>query len=67
MEVVDLTFLQEVIYSLFSGAVPEPMPFFVLALGNPTTLIPTSYVAPMYKADGSYTASRQELCNAASW
>ena len=56
MDVVDLTFLQEVIYSLFSGPYQNPMPFFVLAWG-PDYPDPTDYVAPMYKADGSYTAS----------
>jgi hypothetical protein len=55
-DVIDLSFNQEVVYSLFSGPYQNPMPLFTLAWG-PDYPDPTDYVAPLYVQDGSYTAS----------
>ena len=56
VDVIDITFLQLVIYSLFSGPYQNPMPFYTLGWA-PDYPDPTDYMAPLYVADGSYTAS----------
>jgi hypothetical protein len=56
MDIIDLTFGQEVVYSLFQGPFANPMPFYILAWA-PDYPDPTDYVAPLYQRDGTYTAS----------
>ncbi|MGA7924345.1 MAG: hypothetical protein WCA77_10270, partial [Thermoplasmata archaeon] len=56
MDVIDLPFIDEVIYSEYSGPYGNPMPLFILGW-LPDYPDPTDYMAPLYKADGTYTGS----------
>ena len=56
MDPLDINFIQLVLNSLYSGPYSNPMPIYQLGWA-PDYPDPTDYVAPLYVADGSYTAS----------